>query len=133
MLTKSELFKVLKFLRLCSILGPLPIQVNVRTWNLKAPSTIKKCVCAVSYGLVVLHILYKNGSLAYAYLFLPHVQLHQFIIHATVAMGTAMCGFWYYMVYIKDPGLFVVCAKTTMTGQIGGSRILSQLRCTIRA
>ena len=123
MLNKSERFKVLKFLRIQSIVGPLPIHVDLESWTVHAPSLIKKYFCSVSYVLVLLHILYKNGSF-YAYFFVPHVQLHQLMIHAVLALSTVLCSVFFYVAYIKDPRLFAAFASLTLRGKTGGTSIL---------
>ena len=133
MLNKRERYKVLKFFRICSNLGPFPIQVDLETWEVKPASTVKRCVCFVSYVLFVLHGLYKSGSLVYTYLFVPDAQLHQLIIHANLVMTSTMVAFWYYILYVKSPGLLAAYVKMTLLGNIGGERIKQWVQNSMRA
>ena len=120
MLNKIERLTVFQVLRLYSIVGLLPTQADLFSARLYAPSIKKKCLSALGYGLFVLHALYKNGGLVYAYLCVPNVQLHQLVIHAIMAMASATIVFWYYSVYVQNPALFFGFVNITLLGTTGG-------------
>ena len=119
MLNKGERFKVLKFFRVCSIVGQLPVEVDLTNWQIRAPPIKKRCVSAILYSFLLLHTLYKAGTLVHAYFCVPDAQLHQLLIHAVVAAATTLYSYWYYVAYIQDPALFAAYFKMTLLGNIG--------------
>ena len=120
MLNKSERYKVLKTWKHFSVLGPLPVEVDLTNWRLKVPKIRKLWISVVSYILFGLHSLLVTSSLVYNFLFVPDLQLHQVMIHAVIAFASVMSTFWYYLVYAQDPGLFAKYAELTLVGNVGG-------------
>ena len=123
MLNIAERFKVLKIFRICAILSLIPVQIDLQSWQLKAPSKTGRWICGLSFGTFVLHTLhtlYKIGSLAYTYSSDPNVQHHQLVIHSVLVMTSAMGTFWYKMLYLDDPELFAKYLNVTLVGKFGG-------------
>ena len=125
MLNKRERYQVLKSLSVYCKVGPLPFEVDLATWELKESSTGKKWLCFVSNICFVLHVMYKCGSLAYAYLFVSDVQLYQLIIHLIAAMSSVMVAFWYHVMCWRSPVMFAKFAKMTLVGNVEGKRLWS--------
>lgn len=71
----------------------------------------------------MLHMLYKAGSLAHAYFFVPDVQMHQLLIHAIMAGAPTMYSFWYYVAYVRDPAVFAGYLRMTLLKNIGGKSL----------
>ena len=111
----------MKSIRICSIVGLLPTEVDLASRRLNVPSKKNKRISDLFYGLFILHTFYKCGSLAYVYFFVPNVQLHQLVIHAILAMGSAMTVCWYYSSYVWDQALFFAYVTNTLLGYTGGS------------
>ena len=124
MLNKAERFHIFKILRIYSIIALLPTQVDLVSGRLNAPSRAKKWISTVFYSLFGLHTLYKNGSLAYAYFFVPDVPLYQLVLHSILAMASTMTNFWYYSSYVGNPTQFFTYVNTTLHGNIGGSLVV---------
>lgn len=134
MLTIPERHKVLQILKICSVVVPLTIRVDLAKWELHVSSTKKRWISLVSYSLFVLHSLYKHGSLVHAFMFVRDVQLHQIMIHSMVAIASGIfIAFWYFVAYTQDPALFAAFVKITLQGNIAGIKLLANSNCPWRS
>ena len=131
MLNKAERYEVVKFFRICSLIGQLPVHVDLTNWQLKAPSTVNKITAASVFILYVLQVLFKTGSLGYTVLFVPDVPLHELALHAVIFMGTSMCAFWQLVLYVKNPSLLAAYFSMTLVGNGGGTSLLSISKCNL--
>ena len=104
--------------------GLLPLQVNVDSWEIRpeAKSLWKKWTCHVSFGVLLLNTLYKNGSLVYEFVFAQDTPLHQTVIHMVLAGASAMMSFSYYIQHVRFPGTFVKFAGMTLKANVTGSK-----------
>ena len=68
--------------------------------------------------LFVVHAVYKNVSLFTAFFYPCEVPLHQIIVHGDVAGAAAMLAFWYYVSYVKHPGVNAMLWRITLAGNV---------------
>lgn len=127
MLNKRERYGFVKVFRICCVVLLFPVEVDLKSWQLKKSSALRRCICLVAYSFFLLHTLYKIGSLVHTFFFEPTVQLHQLLIHVVVAIASVMCAFWYYEVFIRDPALFAEYFKMTLLGNTGGKILLKDV------
>ena len=120
MLTLKERHGVLKCLYYFSALSLLPIRVDLQAWKVHpgCGTKYRTWACGLSYALFGVQALYKNLSLACAFIFPCEVPLHQIMIHGDVAGASAMLAFWYYVSYIKFPGFNAMLWRLTLTGNV---------------
>ena len=121
MLNRAERYRTLKSYRILSIVGFQLVEVDLTNSKLTASTKRKRWICFLFLGILVFQMLYKNGSLAYAYLFDPNVQLHQLVVHAVLAMAAVMTIYFYAVVYISDYDLFALYVNVTLLGNVGGN------------
>ena len=122
MLTLQERHEVLKWYRHFSIINLFPMRVDFSGWNVWPGTTTKLRSWASKawYAFYVAHALYKTLSLLCILLFVRGIPLHQMIIHGVLAGGTAVFGFWYYILYVKYPDVNAALIRMTLTGTITG-------------
>ena len=128
MLNEKERRKVLSCLSYFCYLGLLPLRVDVDSWQILPglTSAWKKLASALYFATFVAHSGYQNLSLMYALMFRQDTPLHHMIIHMTLAVGSAMVAFWYYVIYILYPEISAALTRMTLTGRVvGGDSVFS--------
>ena len=125
MLNSTERQHVLAWYRFFSKVGALPVQVNVDCWKIRPglTSAWKKLASRVSLGIFLTHALYKILTLAHAFMFGQDIPLYQLAIHIILAAISAMCSFWYYVLYIRYPDTFAAFARITLTAKVPGGEL----------
>ena len=64
--------------------------------------------------------MYKIARLVSGFLFLhKEIPLHQTIIHLAVAIAAAMMVFWYYVLFIKYPEVYLSTMKIALKDSFG--------------
>ena len=124
MLNSKERQHVLACYRNFAKVGALPLQINVKRWDIDPiKSTWKKLACRVNFGIFLAHALYKNLTLAHAFLFGQDVALYQLVVHMVLATSPAMLSFWYYVLFIQYPETYAAFAKMTLTATVTGGKL----------
>ena len=121
MLNRAERYKILGIIQKCCKFGVLPLQVEFSSWELiPYKSGLKLWKSRLWVFFFALHAIYKLGSLAKAY-FLEDTALYELIIHAMLAVAGTVYIYWYYVLYIRHPGVFGSYVRMTLIGKIGGN------------
>ena len=122
MLNKRERHHVLTWIHYFYTAGLFPVEANLDSMEVYPglKSGWKKLGSQVSLGIFIAHTLYKIGSLVHAFLFLQGTPLHQMLIHITLAGGSAMVLFWYYVLYINSPGINAAFVTRTLNAAAAG-------------
>ena len=119
MLNKSERFEVLRMFRYWCMLGWLPAEVNLSTWEILPPADrLKTWRCLIWFFLFALHAIYKMVALVYW--LKVGIPFHEAVVHAVLAACMPVAIYWYYVLYIKYPRLFGVYVSMTLTGNDDG-------------
>ena len=118
MLNKAERFEVLRMIRFWCKIGFLPMEVNLSTWEL-LPHAKKRTTwkCYFLFLLYAMNGLYK--LIALVYWLKVGVPIHEAVIHAVLAVVPTVYCYWYYFLYFKNPRLFGMYLKMTLTGNDG--------------
>ena len=122
MLNSTERHQVTKFNSYFLIICLLPAKVDVKTWGFYpgCPTKWKDWACKLSYALFAVHALYKVARLLSGFLILQSsIPLHHVIIHLAVATAAAMAVFWYYLLFIKYPDVYLNIMKISLSGSFG--------------
>ena len=124
MLNQSELRNLLAFVRYLSNFCLLPLQVKGDCWEIRegAKSTWRKLACRTSFGIFSAHTLYKNLSLVFAFVSAADMPLHHMVIHLVLAGTSVMLTFWYYVLFIRYPGINATLSCMTLAGTVAASK-----------
>ena len=119
MLTAEERHRILVCISYIFSICLLPGRVKVETWEFKPGCDTKwrNWGCKTSYALFIAHALYKIGRLLSGFLVLKNIiPLHQVIIHLTVASCAIMNVYWYFLLLVKYPDLYLGIMKIVFSG-----------------
>ena len=100
----------------------LPATLDVKNWEFTpgCVTKVKSWACKISYATFVLHALFKIWRLIYELLILQStIPLHQVIIHLALAADAVVTMFWYYVLFIKYPDVYLGTMKTSLSGSLG--------------
>ena len=117
MLNTAERQHILRILRCYCTFGFLPLEVDADAWEIRpgVKSAWKILACHVSFGMFVANMVYKNIGLLHAFMFLRNVPLYHLVIHMVLASASAVISFWYYILYIRCPGISATFMRLTLT------------------
>ena len=122
MLNKRERHHVFTCLHYFYIVGLFPVEANLDSMEVHPglKSGWKKLASHASCVILFAHALYKIGSLVHAFAFLQGTPLYQMLIHIILAGASATLLFWYYVLYIKSPGINAAFVTSTLTAAAAG-------------
>ena len=120
MLNQAERYRVLRFLRFFCIVGFLPVEVDLNSWEIHpcVRPWWKQLLCRISYVSYCLHGVYEVLSLLHVLMLSRGTPMYQIVIHMIIASVTAVFSFVYYLLYIKYTEVNAVVFRMTLTGSI---------------
>ena len=126
MLTLAERHQLVIFISYVFRICLFPAKIDAKEWEFYPGFTSKlnERACNASYALFIAHTLYKILRLVSGFLFFRNAEgLHQLIIHLAVVACGAMIVYWYYVLFIKYPDVYLRIMQTSFSGNIGQGKI----------
>ena len=124
MLNHTERNCVLRYLRRFCTFAFLPLEINVKTWEIHAyvQAPWKRLICRFFFAIYCSHGICKVCSLLRVFMFLRDTPLYQIVIHIIIAASYTVTSFWYYLLHFKHPGINAAVVGMTLTGSAVGRK-----------
>ena len=114
MLTDVEKRKVVRNIRLCSILNPVQVDVERAELKRNLPQW-KERILLLSFALLVLNAAYKTLGLLYILLLEEGgTPVLEIVVHITLAEASTLVAFWYYILFYRSPEVHAAVVKLTL-------------------
>ena len=126
MLDQIERYRVLKHrFYLCTV-GFLPTEIDISSWEIhpSVRSAWKRILCRISYATYCLHGVFQALNILRVFMSFQSTPLYQVVLHTILVYTYAITSFWYYLLYVKNPGTNAAVVRMTLTGSVDGSTFI---------